>query len=146
MPTINNPNLTLTPSGLGEEDNVAVNVRYNVVFSPLERHLAANGLVFRERISVLEVDLGGTTSLFTFLPIENILGMTAGTTPQTITRNRTMNVLRGDLINDVRVLGSEIISLGDEIRCRIEITPIGLPVPTSALTDEERLRPVPGTL
>ena len=135
----------MTPDGLGTDDNVAVNVRYNIVFSPLERHLAANGLVFQERISVLEVGDPTTIFLFTFLPIESI-PVSAGTVPQTITRNRTMNVLRSDLIDDVRVLGGEIISLGDEIRCRIEITPIGLPVPTSALTDEEKLRPVPGTL
>ena len=145
MPTTNNRNLTLPTGVLGEDDNVAVNVRYNVVFSPLERFLAANGLVFQERISVLEVDPGGTTLLFTFLPIENI-PVTAGTTSQTIARNRTMNVLRSDLINDVGLIGGELRSLGDEIRCRIEITPLGLPVPIIALTDEERLRPVPETL
>lgn len=139
MPTVNSPNLTLTiTSGQGADANVAVNVRYNVVFSPLERHLGANGLVFRERISVLEVDPGSTKVLFTLLPIENIQ-VTAGTTPQTIARNRTMNVLRSDLIDDVRLIGGELVSLGDEIRCRIEITPLGLPDPISVLTDEEKL-------
>ena len=145
MPTTNNHNLTLTPSGLGAEDNVAVNVRYNVVFSPLERHLAANGLVFQERISVLEIGDPVTRVFFTILPRENI-PVTAGTTSQTIARNRTMNVQRGDLIDDVGLVNGEHRSLGDEIQCKIEIIPLGLPVPITALTDEERLRPVPGTL
>ena len=137
MPTTNNRNLTLTPSGTGFTDNVAVNVRYNAVFSPLERHLAANGLVFQERIAVLGVDGPATTLLFTF-PIATI-PVTTGTTPQTIPRNRTVNVPRNDLIED-RVEGPEgPIFPGDEIRCRIEITPLGLPVPVTAVTDDESL-------
>jgi len=141
MPTTNSRNLTLTPSGTKSDDNVTVNVRYNAVFSPLERHLAANGLVFQERISVLEVDTGSTKVLFTLLPVESI-PVTAGTTPQTITRNRTMNVFRSDLADDFRLIGGELRSTGDQIRCRIEITPLGLPAPLSELTDQENLRPV----
>jgi hypothetical protein len=111
----------------------------------LERHLAANGLAFQERISVLEVDPGSTKVLFTLLPIENV-PVTAGTTPQAISRNRTMNVSRGDLVDDVRLIGGVLRSLGDQIRCRIEITPLGLPVPISELTDQENLPRVPGAL
>ena len=142
MPTTNSRNLTLTPSGVNSEDNVAINVRYNAVFSPLERHLAANGLVFQERISVLEVDPGSTKVLFTLLPLENI-PVTAGTTPQTVLRNRTMNVQRSDLVDDVQIINGEPRSRGDQIRCRIDITPVGLPIPISELTDQENLKPVP---
>src|SRR3712207_4810136 len=67
---------------------------------------------------------------------------TAGTTPQTVARNRTMSVRRGDLADDFRLIGGELRSLGDQIRCRIDITPVGLPAPVSELTDQENLRPV----
>ncbi len=139
MPTTNNRNLTLTPSGPDIADTVAINVRYNAVFSPFERHLAANGLVFQERIVVLGMDGTVSIPLFTF-PTANI-PVTAGTAPQTIARNRTISRPRSNLVEDAPSIGRDGVVRfpGDEIRCRIEINPIGLPTPITALTDEERL-------
>src|SRR4051794_20025983 len=88
---------------LDEEDfNVTISVNYTVTFSPFERHLAANGLIFRAQVIVIGVDpdFGGTTgtTLHT-IGIEN-LPVPAGTTPQTITLTPSRTVTRGSLNED----------------------------------------------
>jgi hypothetical protein len=130
MPTTNNRNLTLTTVGA----NVTINVTYNAVFSPFERFLAANGLVFQERISTIGVDPPGGfagTTLNNF-PAQN-LPVTAGAAPQTIARNRSMTVTRASLQEDAGAGDA------DEIRCRIEIRVIGMPSTTTDFTDQEVL-------
>jgi hypothetical protein len=143
MPTIRDRHLTLTASRPELIDNVAVNVSYKAVFTPLERYLAANGLVFEERIVVLGMDLNVATALFSF-PRENI-PVSLGTTPLTVTRNRTMSVTRANLIEDKPRLNPDgsLTYETDEICCRIEINPIGLPTSIDGLTNQVWLAPPP---
>ncbi len=130
MPSTNNRNLTLTTTGA----NTTINVTYNAVFSPLERHLASNGLVFQERISVIGVDPPGATTGTTLhnFAVQN-LPVTAGAGSQTIARNRSITVTRASLQEDAG-LGDD-----DEIRCKIVIRPIGLPSEITDFTDQEIL-------
>ncbi len=130
MPSTNSRNLTLTTVGA----NVTVNVTYNAVFSPFERFLAANGLRFEERIRVIGVDPPGATTgtILHNFPAQT-LPVTAGAVPQTIARNRSITVTRASLQEDAG-LGD-----ADEIRCRIEITPIGMPASITDFTDQEVL-------
>jgi hypothetical protein len=80
MPSTNSRNLTLVTTSA----NTEVRVQYNAVFSPFERFLAANGLIFRERIAVLGIDPPGST---TGTVVHNFaaqdLPVTAGAAPQT---------------------------------------------------------------
>jgi hypothetical protein len=102
MPRTNSRNLTLVTAG----NNVTVNVTYNAIFHPFERHLAANGLVFQERIAVIGVDPpGGTTgtTLHNF-PAEN-LQVTTGAGAQTIARNRSLTFSRASLQEDAGFRG-----------------------------------------
>lgn len=129
MPTTNSRDLTLTTTGA----NTTINVKYNAVFSPFERFLAANGLVFRESIRVIGVDPAGSTTgtvLHNF-PVQN-LPVTAGAAPQTISRNRSLTVNRASLQEDPA-------GDNDEIRCRIEVNPIGIPSALADFTDQEVL-------
>ena len=133
MPSINTRNLTLTTVGT----KVTINVTYKAVFSPFERVLAANGLQFFERIRVLGVD-GANGEITTVLPIAptfvaQLLPVTAGIGSETISRDRSITVSRSFLQEDPN-LGDP-----DEIQCRIEIEPIGLPASLSTLTDVEVL-------
>lgn len=130
MPNTNSRNLTLNTIGA----NTTINVTYNAVFSPLERFLAANGLVFEERISVIGVDPPGDTTGTTLsnFAVQN-LPVTAGVVPQTIARNRSLTVTRASLQEDAG-LGDN-----DEIRSRIVIRPVGLPSEITDFTDQEIL-------
>lgn len=130
MPTISATNLVLTTV----DTNTTINVTYNATFSPFERFLAANGMVFREQITVIGVDPpGGTTGtiLATFGYV--ILPVTAGAVPQTIARNRSMTVSRSSLQEDPAPGDN------DEIRCRVEIVPVGFPATVSALSPQRVL-------
>lgn len=131
MAQANNRQLTLTTVNT----NVTVKVTYQAVFSPFERHLASNGLVFRERITVLGMDppnaTTGGTVLHTF-PSQN-LQVTAGTTPQTINRSREISVSRASLQEDPNPGDA------DEIRCRIRIEPIGMPDVVEGITNLQTL-------
>jgi hypothetical protein len=132
MPTTNSRDLTLTTVGL----NTTINVKYNVVFTVFERHLAHLGLVFQEQIAVIGVDPPGSTTGAVLTSFPNApLPVTDGTTPQTIARNLSKTVLRASLQEDSGV-GDD-----DEIRCRIRIAAIGLPpaVTADAFTDQEVL-------
>jgi hypothetical protein len=129
MPTTNNRTQTLATVG----SNVMIRVTYNAVFSPLERHLAANGLIFRERIQVIGEDPGTATDLLLHnFPLENI-PVPAGVVPPIVSRNRSITVPRASLQEDPG-LGD-----ADEIRCSIEITPIGLPTVITNFTPEGTL-------
>ena len=130
MASINSANLTLTVVG----NNVTVNVTYNAVINRLERFLVPNGLVLTERIAVIGVDppFGTTGTILHNFPAQN-LPVTAGGVPQIIARNRSMVVSRASLQEDVG-LGD-----ADEIRCRITIDVVNLPVDVTAFTDQEVL-------
>ena len=126
MASTNGRDLTLTTTGA----NTKIEVKYNAVFSPLERHLAANGLIFQERIAVIGVDPPDST-LHNF-PVQN-LPVTAGAVQQTIARNRSMTVTRASLQEDAG-LGD-----ADEIRCKIVIRPVGLPSEIADFSDLETI-------
>lgn len=129
MPSTNSRNLTLTTVG----SNVTINVKYNAVFTPFERHLASNGLHFHERIRVIGEDPGTATDIvLTSFPAFHF-PVTAGAGNQTIPRNVSKTVTRASLQEDPG-LGD-----ADEIRCRIEIAPVGMPTTLTAFTDQEVL-------
>jgi hypothetical protein len=131
MATTNSRNLELTTVGT----NVTVDVTYKAVFSSFERFLAANGLRFEERIRVIGVDPpGGTTGEVLHMFGNETLPVTAGAGPQTIPRNRSITVSRASLNED-----EALVDPFDEIRCRIEIVPIGMPASITGFTDQEVL-------
>lgn len=129
MPTTNSRVQRLITVG----DKVTINVKYNVVFNTLERHLAANGLVFQERIRVIGQDAGTTTDqvLHTF-SVQHI-PVNAGIGALTVPRDRSLTVSRASLQED-RGLGD-----ADEIHCSIEIAPLGLPSLITDSTPEQTL-------
>jgi hypothetical protein len=127
MPTTNSRAQTVTIVG----ENVTINVKYNAIFSSLERHLAANGLIFQERIRVIGqvVGTGADQVLHTFgvqsIPVK------AGVGNLTVGRDRSITVSRRSLQDDPG-LGD-----ADEIYCSIEITPLGLPIHIKHCTPEQ---------
>jgi hypothetical protein len=129
VPTTNSRTQTMTPV----VDKVTINVRYNAVFSTLERHLAANGLVFQERIRVIAKDAGTAKDqvLHTFsvqsIPVKAGIGLLS------VARDRSITVSRASLQEDPG-LGD-----ADEIHCSIEITPLGLPTIVTDGTPEQTL-------
>jgi hypothetical protein len=142
MASTNSRNLTLTkykattahPAG-----TVRIDVSYHAVFSALERHLGQHGLGFVERITVLGMDFGVGTEIrqlagiFPPQPIQ----LTLGTTPETVLRARSVTVERGQLVEDPTAGPNPLTAkYDDEIACRIEIEPIGLPTPASGLTNQ----------
>jgi hypothetical protein len=124
MPIINTP--VLTQSRVG--NSVTLTVKYTVVFTVFERHLAALGLKFRERIDVFGVDAPGaaTSAVLASFP-SRFIAVTDGTAPQSIARNVSMIVPRGQLDED----GSPILPpdlIPDQIQCGIRYEAVGLPL------------------
>jgi hypothetical protein len=130
MARINGANLTLTTVG----NNVTVNVTYTAGINALEHFLMQNGLVLQERIAVLGVDPPGSTTgaILHNFPAQ-ALPVPAGAGPQTIARNRSLTVTRASLQEDAGVGDN------DEIRCRITIQPLLLPITVTGFTDQEIL-------
>jgi len=134
MPIINTPELTKSQVG----NSVTLTVKYNVVFTVFERHLAALGLKFRERIDVFGVDdPGATTSAVVASFPSRFIAVTDGAAPQTIARNVSIVVPRGQLDED----GSPILPpdfIPDQIQCGIRYESVGLPlaVTQDALTNQ----------
>jgi hypothetical protein len=129
MPAITNPLLACIET-TDSPRHVTLEVSYQADFSPLERHLASNGLIFEERITIIGEDIGTIADLVLHtLPPENI-SVSAGTTPLRISRQRTLSVSRASLRED-RGLGN------DEIDARIEIVAIGLPAAIVTATTPE---------
>ncbi len=119
MPTVTNPALSAIEHA-GSGNDVTLEISYVAVFSPLERHLAAHGLVFEEHVSIFGEDMGRSADLVLHnLPPEPI-DVSAGTTPLRVPRRRILTVTRQSLRED-RGLGS------DEIDARIDIVAVGLP-------------------
>jgi hypothetical protein len=130
MPSTSSRNLTLTTI----DQTVRVRVTYQARFAPLERFLAANGMQYRERIDIVGSDPDGSTTgtVLRSFPAE-VLPVTGGAGPLTLSRDRTLSVRRQDLQEDAAPGDS------DSIRCRITIIPVGLPARTRDFTDEEVL-------
>lgn len=124
MPTTNTHKLSLFRVG----DNVEITVQYNAVFSVFERHLAALGMKFRERIDVIGVDPQGPAAseiLFSFP--SRILPVTDGAEVQTLPRNVFLNVSRAALDEDGKSQ-PDPDSFPDEIQCSVRIQALGLPL------------------
>jgi hypothetical protein len=129
MPSISGQTLTLTTVN----NDVTVDVTYNATFSPIDRFLGSNGLVFQERITVVGEDAGTATdvNLHTF-PFQNI-AVSAGGAPLVVPRTRSITKPRGTFQED------SAAGDNDEIDCRIEIVPIGLPATVSGTTPQQVL-------
>jgi hypothetical protein len=139
MPVING--LTLNVSGNSSSSawtsaNVTLNVAYTATFSTIERFLAANGLVFEERIQIVGDDPGEATDkvMYTF-PAEG-LQIAAGTGNLTVSRNRSITVSDGVLDEDPDVVRYPSQPGGwprlvwnpdaDELFARVEVAYVGL--------------------
>ena len=130
MAKINSPTLTLTTVG----DNVTVKVTYSVVFDRFERFLVGGGMLFEELIEVVGVDPPGSVTGRVLTAFgTRVLPVTAGVEPQTITRNRSIIVTRALLQEDARP--GDV----DELRCRININPVGMPIQAAMVTNEKTL-------
>ncbi|MFM9949074.1 MAG: hypothetical protein ACKV1O_14125 [Saprospiraceae bacterium] len=127
MATTNSRNLELITNG----DDVTIQVTYNVVFTQLEHHLASNGLRFAEYIRVIGEDSGTSSdrTLRNFTPMW--IPVTSEPAGQTIERSRAITVPRTSLWED-----NDNVS---EIRCRIQIVPLGFPTTITGYTDQEEI-------
>lgn len=111
------------------DSTVTVRIQYNVTFSVLDRFLAANGLRFQESITVGGVDAPSSVdTVLTTFPAETI-PVSAGTTPLTVPRVRTISVSRATLQEDP-AFGDT-----DEIRCKVQIKPVGMPADLSGISN-----------
>jgi hypothetical protein len=134
MPTINNPKLTvtLTPpfdDGVQLIEMRKLTIKYTAVFNAFEVSLAGAGLgvTFQEQITIFGVDPGGSLGANQALgPGSSLPAATLSVTTTTINRTVTRKVTRS-LLQEDPIAGDH-----DEIRCRIQIVPIGLP-PVSAV-------------
>ena len=125
MPLITNADL-LPPVTVGV--NTTLEVKYNAAFTAFERHLAGLGMRYLERITVQGVD-GATATDLTSFPSQ-FIPVTDGATGQVIPRDRSATVARAILQEDPP--GDD-----DELRCRIEIVPVGFPQSVAGATDTE---------
>lgn len=130
MPATSARNLTLTTV----DNSVTVKVTYNALFSPFERHVASQGVRFLERIAIIGADPDGSTTgaVLKNFPAQ-VMPVTAGAGTQNLARVREIKVSRA-LLQEDPGLGDS-----DSIRCRISITPEGMPKAVKAFTDEEVL-------
>jgi hypothetical protein len=123
MPTITNPNLTLSEFiDTDGKHKVTIQVTYNAVFSQCERSLSPN-LKFRETIKIVGVDFSPPSEqgLLDILPVQEI-PVIAGSGSFTVQRTRTGLALRSLLQEDP---GPD----PDDIRCKISIAYVGASTP-----------------
>jgi hypothetical protein len=133
---ISEPLLAITVSG----KKAIINVTYQVTFTPFERFLASNGLAFKEVINVLGIDRGESRTI-SGLPdingdilyfVAEYIDVTPGTETLTIARNRSLEFGRNNLREDRGYSN-------DEIKCRIIVTPEGIPIKTVVETNMQAL-------
>lgn len=127
MVGIQNVKMTLTQT----MPNVTIRVQYNAAVNPLERHMCANGMQLGERFVVYGIDPTATTLLHNF-PLQ-YLPVTPGAVTQNIARDRTLTVTRASLQEDAG-LGD-----ADEIRCKVIVSPVWLPVSAENWSNQEVL-------
>ena len=114
---------------------VTIAVSYQAIFSPLERHLAALGLAFREVIQVYGIDPPGSTTgtvIGLITPLQ-IIPVTDGPTPLTVNRSRAITVSRAQMQEDP--IGDD-----DEIRCMITVSLVGMPPSVPGWTPQQTLK------
>ncbi|MCG8328420.1 MAG: hypothetical protein MI974_12075 [Chitinophagales bacterium] len=101
-------NLSFSQSG----SQVTLNTSYRLFFDPIDRHFAANGVNYYERIRVMGVDPGPDQVLYTrWFRIDDI---TPGDGTLVLEREREINISRTSLQEDPGLNN-------DEIRCEISI-------------------------
>ncbi|HEX8370973.1 MAG TPA: hypothetical protein VF604_20675 [Pyrinomonadaceae bacterium] len=128
MPTITNRILALPEAG---PDNIKIDVKYTINFSRFERNLVGLGMTFRELVEVFGVDAEQRTSQLLKRVVFGQLPVTANT-PQ-LNRHHTKIVSRASLDEDLGIFTLD----DDEIICRIQILPVGLPPAfTNAFTNQ----------
>jgi len=138
MATTKNRQLTITREG----SKLRLTVSYQAEFNTFERRLAGLGLRFRQSIAVIGVDPPGATT-GTVLPVSAhfpspFFAVTDGAGTQTLNGGGSILVTRSELDEDSHPFVSPDLD-ADEIRCRIRIKAIGLPmaVTPDAFTDQE---------
>jgi hypothetical protein len=127
MPSITDHNLTLNRVNVGTNTDRRVDVTYTAHFSKLERNLAGLGMIFQEEIVLIGVDPPGSTTgsfLQNVTVGGGIIPVTAGNDEQAVRRQHTRIVSRASLNEDPGTITAD----DDEIRCRIRILAIGLPL------------------
>ena len=132
MPTVENPNLSLTTT----DGMTTIRVTYKAIFTEIDRNLAGLGMKYHHHINVLGVDPSGSTTGTTLLSFPHVgFAVTPGTGEQEFDRHHELPpVQRGVLQEDP---GGD----ADEIRCNIRIHAVGLPddFTPDKFTDQETL-------
>ncbi|HEX8248356.1 MAG TPA: hypothetical protein VF599_09310 [Pyrinomonadaceae bacterium] len=121
MPTITNRILALPEAPEAGTGKINVDVRYTINFTQFERNLVGLGLTFRELVEVFGVDAEQRTSHRLFRVAFGQVPVTANTAQ--LNRHHTKIVSRASLDEDAGIFTLD----DDEIICRIQILPIGLP-------------------
>jgi hypothetical protein len=115
MPSVPNATLDL----ITVNNDVTVDVSFDVTFSPFERNLAGQGMTYDRHIEVEGVDGANSTVVATFPNI--LLPVTAGAGSQVIPVATSITVPRSQLQEDPNAGDN------DEIRCKIRIHSQGFP-------------------
>jgi hypothetical protein len=131
MPTVTNPNLTLTTS----EGQVTVRVRYDATFTPFERKLAELGLTYHSHITVHGIDdtVVGPSIVAVDFPTRHF-PITPGSSDLVLPRDESETVGRG-------VLQEDPGAATDELKAKIYIHADNFPLERTedTFTDEEIL-------
>jgi hypothetical protein len=122
MPTVTNPNLTLTES----EGRVTIRVRYDTEFSGFERQLVGLGLEYHSHIAIHDFDGGDVLGAALVEFPHSTFPVTVGTASQSIARDQSVTVNRSELKGDPA-------NNDDELKARIRVHTNDAPVP---FTDE----------
>ena len=129
MPLIDEPTLTCVQHA-ESAGHVELEVAYVATFSPIERYLAAHGLSFEERITIVGEDPGvGGDLVLHVLPTEQIW-MSDGPEPVSVARRRKLTVPRNSLREDGW-------PFNDEVDARIDVVAVGMPLPVTSVTTQE---------
>jgi hypothetical protein len=130
MPTVTNPNLTLTES----EGRVTVRVRYTATFTPFERQLVGLGASYHSHITIHDFDGGDALGAGLVDFPTSSFPVTVGSGEQVIARDQSMTVDRGELKGDPE-------NNDDELKARIRIHNPDAQVPFTedVISDQEVL-------
>jgi hypothetical protein len=115
MPTVSNANLNLTTVN----NDVTVDVDFDVTFTAFERQLVALGLTFDYHIDVQGVDGATRTTLTSFSPTG--IGVSVGAGSVIVPVADSITVSRASLQEDTGAGDN------DEISCKIRVHAQGLP-------------------
>jgi hypothetical protein len=129
MPTLSDATLSCLEVA-GAQQSICLEISYSVLFSPLERFLAANGLVFEERITIWGEDPGASADVALHVLPPTQIDIQHGEGPLRVPRSRTLVVSRSSLRED-RGFGN------DELDARIELVAVGLPQPLVSVVTPE---------